>query len=485
MKYSLVSARQKGRNRFELSFLQVLISPVVAAVLASSLAGCSKPPPPPQALSLYFVSDTRGRLVPCGCFSGQYGGLTRLKTVLDRVDPATSVMVDVGDAIRGVEDYNLMEYRYMLEAYAAMRFDALNLGQREAQLSAEQLRSLAQQSPVTLISANLLDSQTGTPVCAPWKMIQRGSFKIALVGVMDPRVPAENLGRGLALEKIEITLGKLLPELKRKADFVVLIAFTDEATLSRLAQDFYELDIILGGKVSQPAQALEKQNRSLVLYTGNEGRALGILRTRLDARGKLTGVDHEIRLLEDRIPEDDSIRVLAERYRNEVRSAKLSVDDPANLQENMVPGVKTVAAYVGTPACVGCHTGAAKVWQDSGHASAMETLISRKADADPNCIPCHTVGFGSPSGYRREMAGHRLADVGCESCHGPGSLHVEQRQNHQSVTFKFRPLGAGDCQQCHHGEFSRPFDWGHFWPQIQHGNETSNATASARSGGKL
>src|SRR5581483_1761634 len=98
---------------------------------------------PPQALSLYFVSDTRGRLVPCGCFSGQYGGLTRLKTVLDRVDPATSVMVDVGDAIRGVEDYNLMEYRYMLEAYAAMRFDALNLGQREEQLSAEQLRSLA------------------------------------------------------------------------------------------------------------------------------------------------------------------------------------------------------------------------------------------------------------------------------------------------------------------------------------------------------
>ena len=454
-------------------------------VIALGLAGCDKPPPKPQALNLYFVSDTRGKLVPCGCFSGQYGGLTRLKTILDRADPASAIRVDVGDAIGGVEDYHVIEYRYMLQAYSSMHFDALNLGQREAQLPIEELRDLQSKSPVTLISANLLDSQTGTPACAPWKMIQRGSCKIALVGVMDPRIAAENLGRGLTLETIEITLGRLLPELRHKADLIVLIAFTDEITLSRLAQDFYEIDVILGGKVSQPAQSLEKQNRSLVFYTGNEGRALGILRTILDPQRKLAAADHEIRLLEDRIPEDDSVRALADRYRDEVRTAKLTVDDPANLQTNMVPGVKAAATYVDTPACVGCHASAAKVWQDSGHAAAMETLANRKADADPDCISCHTVGFGSPSGYRREMAGSRLTDVGCESCHGPGSLHVEQRQNHLPITFKFRPLAAGDCQHCHYGEFSRPFDWAQFWPRIQHTKEKTNFAAIAVSGRKL
>jgi Cytochrome c554 and c-prime len=451
---------------------------VLAAVVVWP-AACRKPPPPSANVGFYFVSDTRGRLVPCGCFSGQYGGLTRLKTVLDNVDPSNSIRVDAGDAIRGAEDYNVIEYRYMLQAYAAMRFDALNLGQREAQLSADRLRGLAQQSPVPLISANLLDARTGAPICEPWKIVQRGPFKVALVGVLDPRVPVENLGQGLAVEKIDITLGKILPALRQKADVIVLIAFTDEATLARLAQDFYELDVVLGGKVSQPAQTLEKQNRSLVFYTGNEGRALGILRARINARSKLTPLDHEIRLLEDTIPEDGSVRALADRYRDEVRTTKLAVDDPANLQANMVPGVKMAATYVGTAACISCHPSAARIWQGSAHAQAMETLVTRRADADPNCIACHTVGFGSPSGYRRELAGQKLTEVGCESCHGPGSLHVAQRQGGQPVTFRFRPLGAGDCQTCHFGEFSRPFDWNRFWPHIQHGKEPANATASA------
>lgn len=459
-------------------WLVILACAIALMAVAGLLSGCGgKAAPQPADVTVCFVSDTRGRLVPCGCFSGQYGGLTRLKTALDGTAGANSIRIDAGDAIRGVEDYNLIEYKYMLQAYAAMGFDALNLGQREAQLSAEQLRGLKQESPVTLISANLLDEQTGAPLCEPWKIIERGKFKIALLGVMDPRIPSENLGKGLSVEKIEVTLGKLLPQLKSKADVIILVAFTDEPTLAHLAQDYYELDMILGGKVSQPSQKLEKENRSLVLYTANEGRAMGVLRARVLGRGKVAPVDHEIRLLEDKIPENEGIRILADNYREEIRRTKLSVDNPANLQANMVPGVKAVATYVGTPACVGCHPGAAKVWQDSGHAGAMLTLVNKKADADPNCISCHTIGFGSPSGYRREFTGQKLADVGCESCHGPGSLHVEQRQNSLPVTFKFRPLGAGDCQKCHFGEFSRPFDWNQFWPHIQHGKESLSAAA--------
>ncbi len=449
-----------------------------AGVLASAgwLAGCrEKTALEPADVTVCFVSDTRGRLVPCGCFSGQYGGLTRLKTALDATPGANPIRLDVGDAIGGAEDYNVIEYKYMLRAYKAMGFEALNLGQREAQLPAEELRRLAKESPVTLISANLLDAATGQPLLKQWKIIERGKFKIALLGVMDSRIASENLGAGLAVEKIEVTLGKVLPGLRSQADIIILAAFTDEATLEHLAQDFYELNIIVGGKVSQPSQKLEKDNRSIVLYTGNEGRALGVLRARISGPEKVAPVDHEIRLLEDTVPEDEGIRVLAGGYRDEVRRTRLTVDDPAALQANMVPGVKAAANYVGTPVCASCHPDAARIWQHSRHAEAMQTLLDRKADADPNCISCHTVGFGSPSGYRREFAGSKLADVGCESCHGPGSLHVEQRQNHLPVTFNFRPLGAGDCQKCHFGEFSRPFEWDQFWPHIQHGKEPASA----------
>src|SRR5262245_11344306 len=83
-------------------------------------------------LPIYFSWDTRGRLEPCGCFTGQYGGLTRLKTVLDNEATANALRVDIGDAIGGSEDYDRIQHRYLLRAFAAMQYDALNIGRREA-----------------------------------------------------------------------------------------------------------------------------------------------------------------------------------------------------------------------------------------------------------------------------------------------------------------------------------------------------------------
>lgn len=445
-------------------------------LLIVSAGGCGKPPPAALDLPVFFTCDTRGRIEPCGCFTGQYGGLTRLKTVLDAEAAANSLRVDVGDAVGGHEDYDLMEYRYVLRAFAAMKYDALNIGGREAQFTAAQLREIKQSSPVPILSANLTDKSTGRPIFDGYRIVQRGAFSIGLIGVLDPRGFTETPGDGLAVGEMEPAIERCLAELRGKTDLIVLLAFTDEASLSRLAQEFFECRVILGGRVSQPAQELVKENRSLVYFVTNESRALGILRLQL-AKGAAAQVTaNEIRLLRDTIPQDPSFVAMMQDYREEVRHASLSLDDPGHLDADMVPGIRAGAAYVGTEKCLDCHPGAAAIWKSSAHAHGFATLITRKADADPRCIGCHTTGFGSPTGYRRAYHSDRLVDVGCESCHGPGSLHVRQKQGDTTVNFVFRPLGAGDCQKCHQGEFSRHFDWDQFWPAIKHGNEPHTAS---------
>ncbi len=425
----------------------------------------------PRDLTFLFTCDVRGRLVPCGCFTGQLGGLTRVATMVGLSSPPGQVKVDVGDAIRGTADYEVMEYRYIQRAFAAMGYEALNVGHREAQLSAAVLGDLKRTAPVPMLSANLLDEATSAPIFDGYRIIRRGKWRIALVGLMDSRNVGEALGEGLAVENMEVTLGRLLPVLKRQADFIVLLAFADEAAIAGLAKQFYEIDIILGGKVKQPSQQLVRENRSLILATTNQSRALGTLSVTLGGPAKITPVSGEVVLVSDQIPQSPEIAALATAYREEVRGAKLAIDDPATLQQDMVPGVKTAAAYIGSESCTACHPTTAGRWHESGHARAWATLVELKADADPNCIACHTVGFGTPSGYRRAFAGAKLTSVGCESCHGPGSQHAAQRQAGGEVTAHFRPLGAGDCVKCHHGEFSRPFDYGQFWPAIQHGKE--------------
>jgi hypothetical protein len=448
------------------------------AMLVLLATACGKSSLPPVLdLPIYFTCDTHGRLEPCGCFVGQFGGLTRLKTVLDAEAPAGALRVDVGDAAAGREDYDLIEYGYMRRAFAAMNYDVLNIGAREAQFTAAQLRGLKSSSPTPIISANLLDKSSRQPIFDSYRIVQRGAFRVAIIGVLDPRA-TENPGDGLVVGDMESAVERCLARLRGKADLIVLLAFADEAALGRLAQEFYECKVILGGKVSQPAQELNRQNRSLIYLVTNESRALGILRLRLARGAALEVTGNEIRLLHDQIPQDAAFHQLMQSYRDEIRHARLAVDDPNSLGADAVPGVRTVASYVGTEKCLACHQSAAAVWKDSTHARAFATLMDPKADADPKCIGCHTIGFGRFSGYRREFGAAKLANVGCESCHGPGSLHVRQCEGDRTVNFTFRPLGAGDCAKCHYGEFSRPFDWDQFWPAIQHGKEPSSPVAA-------
>lgn len=437
-------------------------------LLALGAGGCGRTPVAPLDLPLYFTCDTRGRLEPCGCFAGQYGGLTRLKTVLEAEAGTNAVRVDVGDAVGGHEDYDVLEYRYVLQAFSAMHYDALNLGAREAQFSATQLRQFQQASPVPLLSANVLDQATGQPICAGYRVVHRGARSIGLIGVLDPRGVAGRLGPGLKVAAMEPAIERCLTALRGQTDLIVLLAFADEATLARLAQEFFECQVVLGGNVSQPAQRLVKENRSWVYFVTNESRALGILRLQLASGAPVQATTNEIRLLRDTIGQDSSLRAMMEAYRQEVRQTRLALDDPHYLEQDRIPGVRGEAAYVGTGQCLGCHPQAAAAWTASAHAHAFATLKARQADADPRCVGCHTTGFGTPSGYRREYQGDKLVDVGCEGCHGPGSLHLRQMQGDKTVNFTFRPLAAGDCQKCHQGEYSRPFDWDDFWAPIRH-----------------
>jgi nitrate/TMAO reductase-like tetraheme cytochrome c subunit len=426
-----------------------------------------------QSLSFLFTCDVNGRLVPCGCFSGQLGGLTRIASLFGKGAGPDSIKVDVGDALAGGADYEVIQYRYIQQAFAAMGYEAVNAGHREARLSAVQLRALKSAAPVPMLSANLLDKATGAPLLDPWKIVRRGPWRIALVGVLDPHGLEETLGDGLAVEEMDVALEKILPKLSGQADFCVLLAFTDEAGLSKLARQFYELDVILGGKVSQPSQHLVKENRSYLLATTNEARAIGLLQTNLIAKNHLEAVKGEVQLVGQEVPQDDEIRALAQAYRDEIRTTKLSIDDLTKLREDMVPGVKATASYAGSQSCASCHPSAWAAWSNSSHARAFASLKTAGADADPNCIGCHTVGFGTLSGYRRQFGGEKLTDVGCESCHGPGSQHVAQRKAGGEALNHLRPASESDCRKCHRGEFSRAFEWNQFWPQIAHGKEPS------------
>lgn len=89
------------------------------------------------------------------------------------------------------------------------------------------------------------------------------------------------------------------------------------------------------------------------------------------------------------------------------------------------------AKYVGSETCKKCHEFAYQVWQNSKHARAFQTLVNAKRPSlrqfDGECVICHVTGFEYLTGYRNDQATPQLKDVGCESCHGPGSIHADKK----------------------------------------------------------
>ncbi|MEK0449593.1 MAG: hypothetical protein RL088_1861 [Verrucomicrobiota bacterium] len=444
-----------------------LLLTIAVALISVAFLVFREKPSSGYELKIFLTADVRGRLVPCGCFTGQFGGLTRVSTVLGEPD-SKSLRLDAGDALEGPDDFHRMELAYIHRAFAQMGYAAANLGHREARLSAPELRQLAQSSGVPLLSANLLDSQTGAPVAKSHTIVKRGGWRIAIVGVLDEMIPAVELGTGLRVEKMSTAIGQLLPALKKDADFLVLLAFTNQEQLARLAREFPEFTAVLGGKVTQPSQEAGREGKTALLYVTNESKALGTLRLRLDSPGDAALLGGDVMLVHHQIAEDREIEKLAIAYREEIRTTTLALDDPTRTAADAVPGVRSAPAFAGSESCTTCHAAAADVWKKSSHSHAFQTLVSRKADADPNCIGCHTVGFQKPGGYRREFGISKLTDVGCESCHGPASRHVERVKAGDLEGGRLRKLGAADCVKCHHGEFSRPFEWEAFWPLIMH-----------------
>jgi hypothetical protein len=116
------------------------------------------------------------------------------------------------------------------------------------------------------------------------------------------------------------------------------------------------------------------------------------------------------------------------------------------------------ATFVGNAACEDCHDDAIAFWKGTRHASAWDTLVQRGQQLDLDCISCHVTGWGQPGGATLAI-NERLRDVGCETCHGPGSIHVAKGGEEKPSSVVRNPPREMCATQCHTHEHSDTFDY--------------------------
>jgi hypothetical protein len=500
-------------------------------------------------LVVVLSAQQKGYLLPCGCSRPQIGGLERRYNFLQRIKAAgwPSVAVDLGDIPQrhgpaGLPNQQgLIKYVYSMTALKLMDYTAVGFGEYEVNLGLNSvLDEYALNNPKPrVVMANLIDAEKNYPMqTESWELAQtqpRG-LKVGVTAVISPTTAnkIKELTRADKKIRFQNTPDALNAVLRKMAaGGVNLPVLLYQGPLTRnagkrpfteaeaCAEAYPQFPIVLclseeDEPPSRPRKIPHKDGReSLVITLGRKGKFIGVVGVYLtgDAKKPFRFEYERAEMTEDFLtPKDQEqghpIVDLLENYTKDLRDKNyLEKYGQVRHAWQVMPEVENLrnpgkVEYVGSERCKKCHEYAYEIWEKTPHSRAYKTLVDAKRPSnrqyDPECIVCHTVGFGYLSGYINEKrtplpllprkghqpvekAKHHLRDVGCEACHGPASLHVanstnrtwQKRINPWKYLPKEKRKDAMDqfCQKCHdidndvtwiHGGFDKK------WPSVKH-----------------
>jgi Cytochrome c554 and c-prime len=222
-----------------------------------------------------------------------------------------------------------------------------------------------------------------------------------------------------------------------------------------------QLMMILTEQSEPPALLMQLDKLpTQIIEMGHKGRYVGLIGVYRD--GKSYSIKHQNVSMgpewkKEGTEKQNAVIALMESYHKELKNRDMLAKFSRSMHFNQIPAANLVglkSTYVGSDRCSDCHDHAFKVWEKTPHHKATATLekltFPSGRQYDPECMMCHTTGFKHPGGYNdlvtkladwpdtpksapspKRIKDHNdnLRGVSCESCHGPCSEHVKDKNN--------------------------------------------------------
>ncbi len=233
----------------------------ICLITVFSMVGCNGRPGvgTSSTITLVVSGDTAGWIVPCGCSSGQSGGLLRRASLVSDAAAGGSqvIVADVGGAAAGVSAYHRTKFESILRGELAMGLTAHNLGGSELAFGPHVLQEIRDALHVPFVSANTTD-RDGQPLCPPAIVWSGGDANVLLIGVVDPSFATEDIQ---VTDPAEAVLRTLSQYPNKSWQGVVVLAWCPQQQLFDLAGRLPEVDAVIGGPTGQTIRPVSSAPR--------------------------------------------------------------------------------------------------------------------------------------------------------------------------------------------------------------------------------
>jgi hypothetical protein len=438
---------------------RVCLGVVLAAALVlgcESVAERSIVPAPAGSWTLLFSADNQGVLSSCGCPTNPSGGFAKRQTIIEkyrRVRPDVLV-VDAGDMFP--DRPNPMKVKYLATALGRAKYDAVAAGDQEFGLGVAPMQALATEYKLPLICANVRD-EAGKPVFPPHVIREAGGRRIGIFAVIADQAygtPPREWRKGL---KVESPIEAAKREVRDLAgcDLIVALSHQPMTATQELAKSVPGIHVVVSGHDDAVLRKPLRFGDTLVVGTGPVGRIIGCLTFSPGADASPAATQTMIGLSERTVRDFPWVMDLYWEY---VKKAK--GEPPPEWALGVQP-----PAYQAAEECAKCHEKEYKQWQTTRHADAYATIKRKGRHEDPECILCHTMGYGREGGFWSIEDTPALGRVTCQACHPVKADHHDKG----IATDPHRDISARTCLHCHGLIESPDFDFYTYKPKIVHG----------------
>ena len=447
---------------------------------------------PTPKLTLVLTGRLNGYMEPCGCagMERMMGGLSRRATFFEQLEDKgwNPVYFDTGGVSPGFTKQAHMKFLSAVNMLREMGYDTITLGQIDLNFPAGDLLSEVSnpgRSGKLFTSANVgiftMDSKTLPPA----KVIVQNGVKVGVVGILGDAEQKEVRNDEIQFAEVQKSLDRIIPALKQKADFIVLLAHTSVAEARDLAKHYPDVDVVVcsdGPPVPPKQVEVIPETGQYFVQIGEKGMHVAVLGLYEDDE---TPVRYQLVPMDSRFEASQKIRDLMGLYQDQLAVAGL---EGLGIRTLRNPYAESHGAYIGSQRCESCHAEAYEKWTSSRHAKAWTSLENSipPRTSDPECIVCHVVGWDvkmkAPyeGGFLNPKDTPSLKRVGCESCHGPGEKHVtaelgkdtaEQEKYRKAVRVTLEDSKKTHCVMCHDLDNSPAFDFDTYWKKVEHKTE--------------
>ncbi|MBB6610535.1 5'-nucleotidase C-terminal domain-containing protein [Pontibacter sp. Tf4] len=211
------------------------------------------------------------------------GGFAYLATAINKVRNEKGadkvLLVDGGDTFSDDQLGNLTKGEAMIRFMNAVKYDLMALGNHDFDYGLQRTRELEQLATFPMRAANITDDNTLQPVFGePYIIKEKNGVKVAILALgyrNTPKTGNPDNVKGLTFKVGQEVAQTYVPELRKKADVVVVLSHEGTAVDYKMAREVAGIDLIIGAHSHDILEPRKKIGQTYVVQAMSDAAVLG------------------------------------------------------------------------------------------------------------------------------------------------------------------------------------------------------------------